>query len=335
MQQLPKISIITPSFNQGHFIEETILSVINQNYPNIEYIIFDGGSTDNTVDIIRKYQDKIHYWISEPDNGQTHAINKGFKMATGDIIGWLNSDDILVKNGLNNLLIGFKKFPTADFIFGQSLNLTEKGSIEKIPQTNLVDFKLKSLGSFPFSQPSTFYKRSILNKVGYLDESFYSTMDFDLFVRIALNFSMTYIDLPIALFRQQKNAKTYQYNDIWEQERNRVLSRLIRSLNNNDWSIDLLRRFEIYEDENKSYNYPISITVTKQEVEKIIAIFIRDSVNFNFHANRFRAAYLLSHKFKSFLPAYFDDEIAFLHGRAKFYQYKILHLLLRPLTIFK
>ena len=100
----PKISIITPSYNQGIFIEETILSVLDQNYPNLEYIIMDGGSTDNTVDIIKKYEDRITYWISEKDNGQSDAINKGFHKSTGDILHWLNSDDVLVPRALNMLV---------------------------------------------------------------------------------------------------------------------------------------------------------------------------------------------------------------------------------------
>src|SRR4051794_29425295 len=96
----PKISVITPSFNQAPFLEETILSIINQDYPNLEYIVIDGGSTDKSVDIIRKYEEKITFWVSEKDNGQSEAINKGFEKATGDIVCWINSDDILLPHAL-------------------------------------------------------------------------------------------------------------------------------------------------------------------------------------------------------------------------------------------
>ena len=98
MKNLPKISIVTPSFNQAQFIEETILSVLNQNYPNLEYIIIDGGSTDGSVDIIKKYADKIAYWVSEKDSGMYDAINKGFGKSTGEILAWINSDDIFFDN---------------------------------------------------------------------------------------------------------------------------------------------------------------------------------------------------------------------------------------------
>ena len=126
----PKISIITPSYNQGEFLERTILSVIEQNYPNLEYIIIDGGSTDGSVDIIQKYADKLAYWISEKDNGQTHAINKGFKKATGEIVAWLNSDDELCEGALMAVASVFMEHDEADFVFGNQYSIDSNGKIK-------------------------------------------------------------------------------------------------------------------------------------------------------------------------------------------------------------
>src|SRR5690606_28750520 len=111
MSNLPKISIITPSYNQSNFLEETILSVINQNYPNLEFFVIDGGSTDHSVEIIKQYENKIDFWVSEKDNGQSHAINKGFKRATGTIITWLNSDDVLTPGILHKIAEKFSQLP--------------------------------------------------------------------------------------------------------------------------------------------------------------------------------------------------------------------------------
>jgi glycosyltransferase involved in cell wall biosynthesis len=334
MKNYPKISIITPSFNQGHFIEETILSVFNQNYPNLEYIIIDGGSTDETINIIRKYEHKINYWISEPDEGQSHAINKGFKRATGEIISWLNSDDILEENGLASILNGFNKYREADFIYGQSIHLNRKGKKEVFYPPNYPNLRLEYLGSFPYIQPACFYKKQILDEIGFIDESFHYTMDFDFFVRIALNYKIQYIDLPIACFREQEHAKTNQYNDNWDYERKRVINRLINSLQlSNSIDIQHLKNLKIYVEENVSY--PVSIEISNEEIIKIIAIFIRDSIKMNFHAQKFKESYSISKKMKKWLPKYFDKEMDFLHRRSKIYQFKFLFLLIRPLALLK
>src|SRR5450759_2806690 len=118
-----KISVITPSYNQGQFLEETILSVINQNYPNLEYFIIDGGSTDNSIEIIKKYEKHLTYWVSEKDNGQAHAINKGFKKATGDIVCWINSDDLLIQGAINTISNYFSRNPDVQFINGYTLRI--------------------------------------------------------------------------------------------------------------------------------------------------------------------------------------------------------------------
>lgn len=328
----PKVSIITPSFNQGHFIEETILSVLNQSYQNIEFIIIDGGSSDNTLEAIKKYDDAIDYWISEPDNGQTHAINKGFKKATGEIIGWLNSDDMLDENAIKNIVKAFLQFPETDFIFGQNRTLKENGEITIYYPPNFPNLKLEHFGSFPYSQPSCYYKKEVLNKTGYLDESFHYTMDLDFFLRIALNGSMKYIDKPVGLFREQKDAKTYHYNDDWERERNKVISKFIRTFNYSKGKF-LLRQFHIYIEENASYHYTVKLN--EKDLIRVIAIFVRDSIQFNFHAHHYQKAYFLLKKFKTLLPNFYNKEMDFYLNRSYFYRYKLFYLTTRPLAVFK
>lgn len=132
---LPKISIVTPSYNQGEFIEETIRSVLLQGYPNLEYIIVDGGSTDNTVDIIKKYDDYISYWVSEPDNGQSHALNKGFSKATGDLIGWQNSDDYYSREAFKRVAEASKIYQDTDIFYGQVEILDLKKQVKSIVGT--------------------------------------------------------------------------------------------------------------------------------------------------------------------------------------------------------
>ena len=118
MKNFPKISIVTPSYNQAEFLERTILSVLNQDYPNLEYIIIDGGSTDGSVEIIKKYEKYLAYWVSEKDKGQSDAINKGFQKSTGDILAWLNSDDTYLSGTLFKVVKAFQENPNADLIFG-------------------------------------------------------------------------------------------------------------------------------------------------------------------------------------------------------------------------
>jgi len=137
-EQFPKISIVTASYNQGQFIEETILSVLNQNYPNLEYILIDGGSTDNSVEIIRKYQQHFTYWVSEKDKGQANAINKGLQLCTGDIFNWLNSDDYLEPGSLHKIAAAFAN-EQVQMVAGKVRNYSTTEE-EIIPNQNLSVF---------------------------------------------------------------------------------------------------------------------------------------------------------------------------------------------------
>jgi len=179
----PKISVITPSFNQGQFIEQTILSVISQGYANLEFIIMDGGSSDNTVEIIKKYEDKITYWQSKKDNGQAAAINEGFARATGDILCWLNSDDMYFPGVLNKIVSSFSSNDNEELVFGNCIHFNNqnrkiRGSDVKYSHK---EYKL-SLCDY-IIQPSSFFTRAAWLKTGILNETLYFTFDWDWFIR--------------------------------------------------------------------------------------------------------------------------------------------------------
>lgn len=215
----PKISIVTPSFNQGHFIEETILSVINQDYPNIEYILIDGGSTDNTIEIIKKYSDRIAYWVSEKDNGQSEAINKGFKVATGEIVGWLNSDDILMPGALTSVMEYFSNHKEIDFLNGYTLVMDIQSKI----LYNYFILKQKKWyakhGVYYISQPSMFWKINLFDKIGYLKEDFHARMDQEFLIRILKNdCKIGQVKKILAGFRVHNASKTFFSGQIWTRD---------------------------------------------------------------------------------------------------------------------
>ena len=177
----PKISIVTPSYNQAQFLERTILSVLNQNYPNLEYIIIDGCSNDGSVEIIKKYEKYLAYWVSEKDNGQADAINKGFKIASGDIIAWQNSDDIYLPNTFFMVIKEFKKNYDSDVVFGNIYLIDENDNILK--DMRYVPFNLEHLIYYDWnlSSQAVFWKRELFNKVGYL-KNYIVSFDLDWFI---------------------------------------------------------------------------------------------------------------------------------------------------------
>ena len=202
-----KVSVITPSYNQANFLEETILSIYNQSYRNIQHIIVDGGSTDKSVDIIKKHEDKISYWISEKDKGQSDAINKGFKIANGEIITWINSDDVLLPNALERVVYHFQNNPEIDFLHGKSI-LFGNDKKEKIIGTFQQDFQHRYLAYIPFPQPSSFFRKKVIDETGGLNTSLHYGMDYELLVRVALNFELMFVDEVFSKYRLHKAAKT-------------------------------------------------------------------------------------------------------------------------------
>lgn len=206
----PKISIVTPSFNQGQFIEETIRSVLLQGYPNLEYIIMDGGSTDNSVEIIKKYEPFLSYWVSEKDDGQSHAINKGYQRATGEVINWLNSDDYYERGALFKVGAAFMKPETNVYcgisrIFGKEKEYYTNGT--DIYPCNLE----KTIGWARIDQPETFFRKRVWDELGALDQRFHYVMDRDLWMRFLFRYGLQEIvksDELLVHFRHHKDSKT-------------------------------------------------------------------------------------------------------------------------------
>jgi glycosyltransferase involved in cell wall biosynthesis len=207
-----------PSFNQGEFLEETIISVLNQNYQRIELIIIDGGSTDNSKSIIEKYSTRLSWWISEQDNGQADAINKGFEKAKGDYICWINSDDILYPDFISRRVIEFEQNPDVDMIYGdvdQGPN-EENTWLRKGKQTSF-HLMLKTL-DIPIPQQSAVWRRKVLEKTGILDPLWHVLLDRDFFIRIAKNHRILYISGSLAYFRVHSKSKSINEALKWTEE---------------------------------------------------------------------------------------------------------------------
>lgn len=202
-----KISVITVSYNQGDYIEENILSVLNQNYNNFEHIIIDACSTDGTIEILKKYPHLI--WTSEPDKGQSDGLNKGFRKATGDLIVWLNSDDLMCDGAFDALNEFFSNNPDKYVVTGRQVFIDENGFTLRTLESETYTYnQLLNTRHCSVMQNSTVFRNSVLKKVGLLDESLHYTMDLDLFIRIAKYYEWYKIDTDIAKFRLQPESKT-------------------------------------------------------------------------------------------------------------------------------
>jgi glycosyltransferase involved in cell wall biosynthesis len=221
----PKISIVTPSYNQAEFLERTILSILNQNYPNLEYIVIDGGSTDGSVNIIKKYEKYLTYWVTEKDKGQSDAINKGFRKSTGEILAWLNSDDTYLPNALRLVADFFKQRTDVDMLYGRS-HITDRDDEifqeAKAMPFNLLDY---TYGLFTIPQQATFWRREIFFKVGMLNVENRTCMDSELWVHFAKNkANIIHVNSLLANFRlhQQSISGSGRWNNQYQQDKMRI-----------------------------------------------------------------------------------------------------------------
>lgn len=209
-EALPKITVVTPSFNQGRFLEKTIRSVLLQGYPNLQYIVIDGGSTDESVEILKTYSPYLDFWVSEKDVGQSHAINKGFSRASGEIFCWLNSDDIFMPGAL--YIVGkLLEKRTGNFaLVGNCIRTHENGSPairlygQYIDRLRLLQF----WKGYQMHQPAIFWRCEVTQRVGMLNESLHLTMDYDYWTRIAKHFDFAKVDQDLACSHYHAAAKT-------------------------------------------------------------------------------------------------------------------------------
>ena len=205
----PKISIVTPSFNQANFIEETIQSVLNQTYTNFEYIIVDGGSTDGSVEAIKKHEHKLAYWISEQDKGQSDAINKGFRRATGDVLCWVNSDDVLFSSCLEAIADSYVKNAEPDIIHAWGVYIDEKGKITRLMRVPRQSQFFFSKGMWVVPAPTVFFKACSFWKVGGVDVGLHLSMDLDLWVRmVKAGARVEQVPGYFGAFRRHNSSKT-------------------------------------------------------------------------------------------------------------------------------
>lgn len=213
---LPKISVVIPSFNQGEFLERTLLSIFTQEYPNLELIVIDGGSSDSTIDILHRHNDKISYWISEKDRGQSHALNKGFCEATGEIFAWQNADDVYWPGALMTVGNAFLDSPQTTVTYGDHVEIDTDDRLIGIHHA--FDFSVRQLQyeGFHTNVQATFWRREVHERFGVFDEKLHRTMDYDFLIRIGRTeprSALKRIPQILAGFRRHSGQKTQGIDD--------------------------------------------------------------------------------------------------------------------------
>lgn len=224
MDSFPRITVVTPSFNQAKFLERTIRSVLDQGYPNLEYIIVDGGSTDGSVDIIRRYADRLAWWVSETDHGQTDAINKGLRRATGDWVAWQNSDDIYYPGAFQDLATAAAKHPEAGLIIGDMMLIDEHDHPLRDIRYVRPSYKALLAEGMVLANQASFWRRGVHAEIGLMSEDLHFSFDFEWFLRLTRHVKAIHIDHIWGALRLHDETKTSLQAVHFQAEQKKILA---------------------------------------------------------------------------------------------------------------
>lgn len=272
-----------------------MLSVLNQNYPNLEYIVIDGGSNDGSIDIIKKHASRITYWISEKDEGQSDALNKGLQMASGEVVGWLNSDDCYINHCLHEVGHFFLKHSETDILYGDVVNFDSKGN-EKIIRNH---FEMKDFFSrVSLHQPGIFWRRSLHKQIGFIDKSLHYCMDYDLWMRLFLNFKSERLDKTVAKFREHSDSKTHNNPLQQYREYQLVVSRFFISVNGGEWKEKINKLFPSNQEQ---LFYFIKIKYSNDLISELFDIYLLACLEIYYREKKWAAINLLFFKYPKLL----------------------------------
>jgi glycosyltransferase involved in cell wall biosynthesis len=311
---LPRISVVTPSYNQGQYLEETVKSVVAQDYPELEYIIIDGGSLDGTLDVIKKYEQHLAYWTSEADGGQSDAINKGLRRATGEIVTWLGSDDLFLPDALHSVARHFGECDAA-LIHGRTV-LFGEGFKEQVKGAEDDDLEFRYLAGMPFPQPSSFFLRSVLLEQGYLDETLHYGMDYDLLARVALNYSIRKVEDVFSKYRLHEESKSVAHGIRFTTDWAKTFSRVLRSFDFTAAFIKSLRELGLYVEGPE--HFQVSKSFSREDVRRSFLYFLEFQLYYFYENLDPKRARELTAFIKRFDPAFYHARgLGKIHWRAR------------------